>query len=212
MIPNDWALRAPNFQGHPTASPARPLRAPQPNATSGARQRSTVDEVDSAAKFVDDLTTCKSSPNIKMRGFEVQLLTTMLDIGNVGPTWTSDSQPVQDVFLRASRKEKPPARALFFCQTWPLSHMRNMYSSSCQQVAGIYSVLMSPQVGSVMISFTHIGRKQAPQESWRNHLNLGPMFYDGNCGTVCYSHLCTEHSKAPCSRISLSLRTGVARN
>ena len=167
--------------------------------------------MDSAAKFVDDLTTCKSSPNIKMRGFGVQLLTTLLDVGNVGPTWTSDSQPVQDAFC-GHLGRKNPARALFFCQAGPLSHMWNMYSSSCQQVAGIYSILMSLQVGSVMISFIHIGRKQAPQESWRNHLNLGPMFYDGNCGTVCYSHLCMEHSKAPCSRISLSLRTGVARN
>ena len=76
----------------------RPLRAPQPNATSGAQQRSTVDEgCDSTAKIVG--VTCKPAPKINQG---VQLLTTMLDVGNLN----SDSQPVQKRFLGGPRKEK----------------------------------------------------------------------------------------------------------
>ena len=98
-VPKDWALRAPNFQGHPTASPATTARTAakchirRPTAQHGGWSR-----------FYCKNCGCDLQTRTKDKsgGVGAQLLTTMLDVGNLN----SDSQPVQKRFLGGPRKEK----------------------------------------------------------------------------------------------------------
>ena len=141
LIPKDCALRAPNFQGHPTASPATTART----AAKCHIRRPTAQHGGWRVWFYCkncgcDLQTCTKD---KSGGVGVQLLTTMLDVGNLN----SDSQPVQKRFLGGPRKEK--------LRSFP--HVEH----SLIILSAMYSILVGLQVGSVMISFTHIGRKPA---------------------------------------------------
>ena len=91
LIPKDWALRAPNFQGHPTASPATTARTAakchirRPTAQHGGWSR-----------FYCKNCGCDLQTRTKDKsgGVGAQLLATMLDVGNLN----SDSHQSRSVF------------------------------------------------------------------------------------------------------------------